>query len=650
MCGITGAVWTDPRLAIDSPLLARMSEMLRHRGPDDSGSYETGLRARPGHGNQPGVALAHRRLSIIDLAGGHQPMSNEEGSVWIVFNGEIYNYQELRRRLDGAGHQFRSTSDTEVLVHLYEDEGLDFLEHLNGMFALAIWDQPRARLILARDRLGKKPLVYRHQPGRLLFASELKSLLAVPDVSREIDPQALDEYLTYQYVPHPRTILRGIAKLPPAHYAVFEDGLLTLSRYWSPDFRSERAGTLAEDAMELRSLLTDSVRLRMRSDVPWGAFLSGGIDSSLIVGLMQQLSPAPVKTFSIGFAQPEYDESRYARQVAERTGTEHHELRVGANELQILPKLIWHFDEPFADSSTIPTYWVSKLAREFVTVALTGDGGDELFAGYRRYQANRLAGWMDAWPGPLRRFLAADFWQRFERGRPQRSTLRRAARFAHSLTLSPQRRHVEWIATFNEARRGALYTDAFRAALPDSDPVDFFGRAFARSAGRDPVTRASLADLETYLAGDLMTKVDIASMANGLECRQPFLDYRVVELAARLPVGHKLGWRQGKRILREAFADLMPPDRPKMGFGVPLDHWLRGALKSTAYEVLLDRRSIERGYFRREAIEQMLAEHDSRRFDHSHRLWALLVLEWWHREWIDGHRCDSSPSGRVLDA
>ncbi len=373
----------------------------------------------------------------------------------------------------------------------------------------------------------------------------------------------------------------------------------------------------------------------MQSDVPWGAFLSGGVDSSLVVGLMQQLSAAPVKTFSIGFAEPEYDESPFARQMALRFGTDHHELRIDAAQLDILPKLVWQFDEPLADSSAIATYWVSKLAREQVTVALTGDGGDELFAGYPRYQAHRLAGWLDGLPRSVQRLVGAPFWQRLERNRPQRSTLRRAVRFGQSLALAPERRHVEWIAIFGEARRAALYTDEFLAALPGADPVDFYAAALAHSAGRDPITRASLADLETYLPCDLMTKVDMASMANSLECRQPFLDYRVVELAAQMPIAHKLGWRQGKRVLREAFPDLMPPDRPKRGFAVPLDHWFRTGLKALAHDVLLDRRCGDRGYFRPAAVERLLTEHESQRFDHSYRIWALLVLELWHRQWVD---------------
>ncbi|HWC89120.1 MAG TPA: asparagine synthase (glutamine-hydrolyzing), partial [Pirellulales bacterium] len=585
---------------------------------------------------QPAVALAHRRLSIIDVAAGHQPMSNEDGSIWLVFNGEIYNFQDLRRRLEGAGHQFRTRSDSEVLVHLYEDEGVDFLQHLNGMFALAIWDEPRARLLLARDRLGEKPLVYRHEPGRLLFASELKSLLAVPGLPRRVNPQALDEYLTYQYVPHPHSMLEGFAKLPPAHYALLEEGQLSIRRYWSPDFRRQVDRPLSENIAELRALLTDAVRLRIQSDVPWGAFLSGGVDSSLIVGLMQQLAAAPVKTFSIGFAEPEYDESAYARQVAQRLGTEHYELRVGAEQLAILPKLVWQLDEPLADSSAVATFLVARLARERVTVALTGDGGDELFAGYTRYRASRLAGWLDGLPRGVRRLAGAPLWRHLERNRPQRSLLRRGVRFGQALALSPQRRHVEWVAIFGESRRAALYSDEFLATLPGCDPAAFYEAAFARSAGRDATTRCTLADLETYLPCDLLAKVDLTSMANSLECRQPFLDHRIVELAAAMPLAHKLGWASGKRILRRAFADLMPAERPKRGFAVPLDHWFRGPLKSVLREVLLDPAALARGYFRSAAVERLIAQHESGAFDHSSRLWALLVLEWWHREWIDG--------------
>jgi asparagine synthase (glutamine-hydrolysing) len=627
MCGITGAVWTEPQKAIDEATLRRMVTVLAHRGPDDEGTHCA-----------PGVALGHRRLAIIDVAGGRQPMSNEDGSVWIVFNGEIYNFRELRRRLEGKGHRFKTRSDTETIVHLYEDEGLEFAQHLNGMFALAIWDASRRQLVLARDRLGEKPLVYRLEPGRLLFASELKSLLEVPGIPRELDPQALDAYLTYQYVPHPQTIYRGICKLPPAHVAVYREGRLDVRCYWQPDFQVEEDRPAEDYARELRELMTSSVEMRLESDVPLGAFLSGGTDSTIVVGLMQQLSKQPVRTFSIGFPVAEYDETRYARIVAERLGTVHQEFRVEPNAVEVLPKLVWHYDEPFADSSAVPTWYVSQVTREHVTVALTGDGGDELFAGYPRYQAVWLAAYFDRLPRIVRRALAGRYWQSLPASPRQKSLLRRWKRFTEMLGLPPLQRYLQWIAIFNEVRRAELYAEDFAATLPESDPLEFLAAKAARGSGRDPVTAISLADLTTYLPCDLMTKVDIASMAHGLETRPPFLDHRVVELAARMPVRHKFRWGRGKWILRRAFGDLLPPEvqkRPKMGFGVPLDHWFRGPLADLAREVLLDGRTLGRGLFRPQAVRGLVESHVSGRFDHSYRLWALLVLELWQRRWLD---------------
>jgi asparagine synthase (glutamine-hydrolysing) len=646
MCGIAGALWFDPSGAVDPATLDRMTDVLRHRGPDDRGVYRSELNPRSGYDLQPGVALGHRRLSIIDVAGSRQPLSNEDGTVWITFNGEIYNYLDLRRRLEGSGHQFRTRGDTETIVHLYEDEGLGCLEHLNGMFALALWDAKRRRLVLARDRLGQKPLVYSFDGRRLLFASEIKSLLEVPGVQRDIDPAALDAYLMYQYVPHPRTIYRGINKLPPGRWAVIEDGRLTTGSYWQPDFHWQSERPLADAVEHLRAELTRSVRLRMQSEVPLGAFLSGGIDSSLITALMngeREHPNRPIRTFSIGFADPEYDETGYARLVAERWGSEHHEFRVEPKALEILPKLVWHYDEPFADSSAIPTYYVSQLAREHVTVALTGDGGDELFAGYERYQAVRWAERIDRWPGPLRRLLASSLWQRTGPAGGQRSVVRKLRRFAESLGHSPQRRFAEWMSIFNRARRAELYSGEFLAQLESAtqlesaDPFDFLYAAFGRASGRDAVTAASLADLQTYLPCDLLTKVDIASMAHGLECRQPFLDYRVVELAAALPLRYKLHRGQTKWILKQAFADLLPQSimrRPKMGFGVPLAAWFRRELRDYARQVLTDPQALSRGYFRPEAVRRLLDEHERGAWDHSHRLWSLLFLELWQREWM----------------
>ncbi len=636
MCGITGAIWTDPEKALDQDTLRRMTEVLRHRGPDDEGSYIAEFQLRPPRQTLSGVALGHRRLAIVDLAGGKQPLSNEDGSVWVVFNGEIYNFRQLRKRLEGAGHRFRTQSDTETIVHLYEDEGPGLLEYLNGMFALAIWDTQRGQLLLARDRLGQKPLVYRHEPGRLLFASELKSLLQVPGVPREIDPQSLDEYLTYQYVPHPRTIFRGFAKLPPGHYAVYRDDRLEVRPYWQVDFNTEEDRPAGEYAKELRRRLTTSVELRLQSEVPLGAFLSGGVDSTIVVGLMRQLVGEPVRTFSIGFPVPEYDETRYARIAAEKFETVHEEFQVKPDALAVLPKLVWHYDEPFADSSAVPTWYVSQLTRRHVTVALSGDGGDELFAGYPRYRAVWLAGWFDRLPAVVRRLVAGRWWQRLPASPRQKSLVRRWKRFVEVLGQPADRRYLDWIAIFNEARRGELYTDDFVARLPRLDPLEFLAGALNSSRRRDPVTATSLADLVTYLPCDLMTKVDIASMAHGLECRQPFLDHRVVELAARMPLGLKFRRGRGKRILLEAFADLLPAPirrRPKMGFGVPLDHWFRNELRDFAREVLLDPQTLGRGYFRPEAVTGLLEDHQRGRFDHSSRLWALLILELWQREW-----------------
>jgi asparagine synthase (glutamine-hydrolysing) len=637
MCGITGAIWTNTAVAIDPATLEKMTALVAHRGPDDRGYYRSEYRHENGAGPQPGVALGFRRLSIIDLEGSRQPISNEDGTVWLLFNGEIYNFRDLRRRLEGSGHRFRTQGDVETIVHLYEDEGVEFAKYLWGMFAIAIWDGPRRQLVLARDRIGKKPLVYLAEKDRVLFASELKCLLAVPGVPREIDPGALDEYLTYQYVPHPNTIFRAIRKLPPAHYAVWRDGRLTVACYWQPNFNQEEKRPAGKYNEELQSRLTDAVRLRLQSDVPLGAFLSGGVDSSIVVGLMSQLG-GRVKTFSIGFPEPDYDETRFAREVAQRFDTEHHELRVEPNIIDLLPKLAWHYDEPMSDSSAVPTWYVSELTRREVKVALTGDGGDELFAGYDRYRAVRLSALFDQLPGPLRRVIASRLWQCLPGGHRRRSIIRRTKRFSAALNKSIARRYLDWIGIFDEPSRAALYSDEFLAELPGVDPAEFLLRAWRRAEKRDSVTAASLADFITYLPCDLLTKVDIASMAHGLECRQPFLDHRVVELAIAMPINFKQRFGRGKRILLKAFGDFLPKSiqrRRKMGFGIPLESWLRRELRELTCDTLLDARALSRGYFRPEAISRLIEEHQSGARNHAYQLWSLLVLELWHRQWID---------------
>ncbi len=447
MCGIAGAAWTTEGLSLSRETLQRMTDVIRHRGPDDEGSYFSQDR-HPGDTAQ--AALGHRRLSIIDLATGHQPLSNEEGTVWIAFNGEIYNYRELRPGLESRGHRFATNTDTEVIVHLYEEYGTGCVEHLRGMFAFAIWDEARGRLFLARDRLGQKPLFYRQERDRLAFASELKALLQIPDAPRELDFEAVDNYLAYQYVPDPRCILKGYAKLPPAHRAVWDRGGLQVERYWHPPYSDRDTCSFADPVLadctdwspdrwqqELRRTLTQAVQLRMRSDVSLGAFLSGGIDSTIIAGLMQSLSERPVLTFSIGFPIKEYDETSYAREAAQHLGTDHHEFRVEPSAIELLPRIIWQYDEPFSDSSAIPMMHLSEVTRREVTVALSGDGGDELFAGYDRYQAVRLASRIDHLPRSLRGLFGWPVWQQLPDWGGIRSLPRRAKRFAAALSQPP---------------------------------------------------------------------------------------------------------------------------------------------------------------------------------------------------------------------
>jgi asparagine synthase (glutamine-hydrolysing) len=637
MCGIAGAAWTDPRRALSDAALVAMTGAIVHRGPDDVGTYL-----------DDHAALGFRRLSIVDLSGGHQPLANEDGTVWTVFNGEVYNFPSLRRRLEAKGHTLRSVGDTEVLVHLYEDEGPDFVKLLRGMFALAIWDVDKRKLVLARDRLGQKPLVYRVDGSRIVFASELKALMTSPDVPRKLNPIALDQYLTYGYVPHPITILEGVYKLPPAHVAVWHEGKLTLDRYWEPDWEAEREGDPTEDVERLRETLSGAVREQMVADVPLGAFLSGGVDSTIIVGLMQRASDRPVKTFSIGFKDPAFDESHYAEMAAKHLGTEHHSFIVEPEAWATLPGLAHHFDEPFADSSALPTWHVSRETRRHVTVALTGDAGDELFAGYDRYRAVALAAALDRLPSGARGFLGGPVARAIPASVKAKTRLRRVRRMLEGIGESADARYLKWVGLFDEPSRAALYDDGFLAALDESaardpagaDPGSVLARAFAPAPRRDPVTRAMIADILTYLPCDLLVKVDIASMAHSLECRGPFLDHRVVELALAMPLRRKLRLRGGrsKVVLKQAFADLLPPairSRPKMGFGVPIDRWFRGELKEELRAVLLDPAALGRGWFRPEEVSRLIDEHVDSRRDHAYKLWALLMLELWARRYLD---------------
>jgi asparagine synthase (glutamine-hydrolysing) len=622
MCGIAGVVTTGTP---DTGLVKRMCEALVHRGPDDEGLH-----------CDEHAALGMRRLAIIDVAGGDQPVYNEDRTVVAVLNGELYNFAELHETLRERGHRFTSVGDTECLVHLYEEYGDALVDHLRGMFAFAIWDVPRRRLLLARDRVGKKPLYWRSDGAALTFGSELKALMRDPALRREVDPVALHHYLTYQYVPAPWSILRGTQKLPPGHLLVWQDGSAEVRRYWRLDCSPRPVTDERLAAEELRLHLLDATRVRMVSERPLGAFLSGGLDSSAVVAAMARQSAAQVKTFSIGFDEQAYDERRYARRLAEWYGTDHHELVVTPSALDVLPALAWHFDEPFADSSAIPSYYVAKMSGEHVTVVLNGDGGDECFGGYRRYVAMARARSIPV-PRAVRPRLERLGALAAARGAP-RSPLWKAGRVLGVLSHPPQRRYARMMSYFTPEQKYALYSDALRERLAGEDSYDLMDEAFAASHADSELGAIMDVDVNTYLPGDLLVKVDITTMANSLEARSPFLDHHLMEWAAGLPADLKVRNGTTKYLLKRAVADWLPPElvrRPKMGFGVPLAAWLRSELCDLSWDLLTDGTARGRGLFRPEAVTRLLREHAAGD-DHSVRIWALMQFELWHRVFVDG--------------
>jgi asparagine synthase (glutamine-hydrolysing) len=628
VCGICGVVTPEPRGESARALVERMNAAIVHRGPDE-GSVDAFGRC----------VLGHQRLRVLDPAQGYQPVADESGGVAAVFNGEIYNFRELRATL--AGHELRGTGDTPVLPHLYEEDGPAFVRRLSGMFAIALWDAPHERLVLARDRLGKKPLLWTRLPdGTLAFASELKALLRLPDVRRELDLEALDAYLALQYVPGPGTALRGVQKLPPGHVLVLERGEARVERYWAPEAQPEE---LAEEEWlgRVREVVTAAVRRRLEADVPLGALLSGGIDSSVVVAQMARASSGPVRTFTIGFAgDSRYDERPYARAVAARWGTAHEEIVLEPDAREVLPRLASSFDEPLGDEAALPTFLVCEAARRHVTVALTGDGGDESFAGYERYAAHRLAGRL---PAPLRPAAAALRLLPGARREP-RSAAFRAARFLALAGLPPAERYGRLMEVFPLRLRHALWSDDARPSVRSA------GELLGPPRGGG-IAGLQLVDVATYLPGDLLLKSDLASMAHSLELRSPLLDHEVVELGLSLPDSLKQHGREGKLALRRAFAADLPPEvaaRGKTGFGVPISHWLRGELRELAADVLLDRRAAERGLFARGRVERMLRDHASGRAEHGHRLWTLLMLELWLRAHVETEASAGRAPGAAL--
>jgi asparagine synthase (glutamine-hydrolysing) len=626
MCGIDGILYHDREQIVSEKLIERMNTVLSHRGPDDSGVWVKG-----------NVGFGQARLSIIDLSPlGHQPMCNEDGTVWITFNGEIYNFLELKEELLRKGHHFRSHTDTETILHLWEELGPACVERLRGMFAIALWDERQHTLFLARDRVGKKPLFYASLPDRFIFGSEIKAILQDEDFEVSPDLEAIHYYLTYQSVPAPYSAFKGVKKLPPAHTLLVKNGKVTIQRYWDLSYRQKRCVVGEAGQRELQEeiieRLREAVRIRLMSDVPLGAFLSGGVDSSIVVALMAGLMDQPVKTFSIGFAEEEYNELPYARMVAERYHTDHHEFIVKPDAQSIFQELVWHYNEPFADSSAIPTYYVSKLARQFVTVILTGDGGDENFAGYPRYQnldASAVDGnYISRFKNHFRNLRL------FQHGFPHRfQDLRRLKDLTPNRLLYYQR-----ITHFSEYYQQHLYTPAFYDQVNGKFGVDIMLDKYRQSDASNFLDSTLYLDFNLYLPDTLMTKTDIAGMTHSLEARMPILDHIFMEFVATIPPEIKL--KDGtisKYIFKKAVEPYLPQEviyRPKMGFGVPIDHWFRNELKEMAYDTLLSQRALDRGYFKREYVQSLLDRHQKGE-NWQYFIWNLLMLEMWHLMFID---------------
>jgi asparagine synthase (glutamine-hydrolysing) len=612
-------------------VLDAMCTAMTHRGPDDQGTLERGP-----------VGLGMRRLSIIDVGGGHQPIANEDGSVWVVFNGEIYNHPELRETLMARGHHLATRSDTEVIVHLYEDHGEDFVKHLNGMFAIALWDAKREKLILARDRMGEKPLYYATIEDQLLWGSELKCLLAHPAVPRRLSLPALSRYLQFEYVPAPHSILEGVHKLPPAHLLVAERGETRVFPYWRLDLTpSAPAPSEPEALAELKERLDVAVRRRLLSEVPLGVFLSGGIDSSTIAALAARHAPGRLKTFSIGFEDPSFDESGHARAVARHLGTDHHEdILSPARLIDLVPDLTRLLDEPFGDASVMPTYMLSRFAREHVTVALGGDGGDELFGGYPTYQAQKLARVYDALPGPLRA-LVGGAGRLVAGGLPVNTNNLsldfKLKKFTGALDAPALERHLQWLGSFSPADQAGLLSGEVRASLAEDDLYSEARAVWGASAPYDAIARYLHLDASTYLPDDILVKVDRASMATSLEVRAPFLDHTLVEFVAGLPSHYKLQGMTTKHLLKRAAADMLPPQilaRPKKGFGIPIAKWFQGELRSMMLDVFSPARLREAGLFEVSAVQRLVKEHLDGTRDHRKPLWTLFMFELWREAYL----------------
>ena len=625
MCGIAGVVTRDSDKRLDPALIDRMVEKLHHRGPDDTGVITL-----------PGVALGLKRLSIIDVAGGRQPIQNEDETLTFVGNGEIYNYRVLRDQLVAKGHRFRTGSDMEVIVHGYEEWGDHVAEHLNGQFAFALWDGPKKRLLAARDRAGEKPLYYYDGGDDIVFASEIKSLLARADIPRKLDPEALDGFLTYEFIIAPRTIFEGVKKLPPAHAMTIENGEVRTWPYWHAPSETDSERSESEWTEELRETLGRAVASQMMSDVPFGAFLSGGLDSSTVVALMAKVSAQPIKTFSIAFAEGSYDESSYAREIAALFETEHHEEVIEPNVSDLFDKLIVHLDEPFADTSLFPTYLVSQVAAKDVKVVLSGDGGDELFAGYDWYVADRVARTLARFPGrrALSMLHAMSEW--VPPSAKKKGLVNKVKRFLAGAASAPELEHYRWLTHVTPESKARLYSRSFSDALRSSDPT----LPVLAKLGEDRddlLNRQLFADFKLFLSDDILVKVDRMSMATSLEARAPFLDRDVIELAFRMPGHLKLRGGTRKYVLKKAMEGVLPErilHRQKEGFSIPMKNWLRRELRPLMDELLSQERVVSRGLFEWSEVERLVREHVEGRRNHAHQLFPLMVFERWAEEYL----------------
>jgi len=630
MCGITGIVYRDSHRSAEVETIRSMCDAIVHRGPDDQGQFVDGS-----------VGIGMRRLSIIDLSGGHQPMFNDDESIGIVFNGEIFNCNELRKELESHGHRFRSHSDTEVLVRGYEQWGDKLPERLNGMFAFSVFDRKRRRVFIARDQIGIKPLYIYEDNGQIAWASEIKALLKVPGIPRELDREALFDFLQFGYVPAPRTMFAGIRKLEPATCLVIENGETKSWKYWELDYTIEQRSTEAW-CEELRALLEDAVRLQLMSDVPLGAFLSGGLDSSSIVAMMHQLGVSNISTYAIGFGGEDafHNELSKAAIVAKKFETDHHEIVVEPNVTELMYPLIEHLDEPITDTSFLVTYLVSKLARETVTVILSGVGGDEIFAGYRRYLGPRLQSVYNMVPGPVRRNMVMPLLNRVpvDRGSAVKSMLRYARGFASQAEMSPPDRYQGYVSVYNNGQRHAILSPDM-AELESRHRSKQVADYYAAAHSGDPLNQMMYADLKTSLVDSLLTFTDKMSMAVSLEARVPLLDYRLVEMAAKIPPSMKLrGFRGMKHIFKESMRDSLPENiitQKKQGFGTPISRWFRSSLQPLLKDVLSRERIEQRGYFNADAISKLMDDHMQQRADHSEHILALLTFEIWHQVYLD---------------